>query len=83
MNLAVLQGAGGLPAGGRVKFVFVEFNNMLAREGTTGGALLPISSLIEPLGFQFVASYPEYMIIEGELFVTSNALFVLAHRDRT
>jgi FkbM family methyltransferase len=82
-DLAVLQGGEGLLAGGRVKFVFVEFNSMLPREGTTGGALLPIGSLLEPLGFQFVASYPEYMITEGELFVTSNALFVLAHRDRT
>jgi hypothetical protein len=81
-DLAVLQGAEGLLAGGRVKFVFVEFNNILPREGTTGGALLPISSLLEPLGFQFVASYPEYMITEGELFVTSNALFVVAHSGR-
>jgi hypothetical protein len=71
-----------LLAGGRVKFVFLEFNSMLPREGSTGGALLPIGSLLELLGFQFVASYPEYMITEGELFVTSNALFVLAHHDR-
>jgi hypothetical protein len=77
-----LQGAKGLLAGGCIKFVFVEFNSMLPQAGTTGGALLPIGSLIEPLGFQFVASYPEYMITERELFVTSNALFVLAHRDR-
>jgi FkbM family methyltransferase len=81
-DLAVLQGAEGLLAGGRVKFIVIEFNSMLPREGATGGALLPISSLLEPLGFQFVASYPEYMITEGEFFVTSNALFVLAHRDR-
>src|SRR5262249_21173950 len=81
-DLAVLQGAEGLLAGGRVKFVFVEFNSMLPREGATGGALLPIGSLLEPLGFQFLASYPEYMITEGELLVTSNALFALAHGDR-
>jgi FkbM family methyltransferase len=82
-DLAVLQGTERLLAGGRVKFVYVEFNSMLPREGTTGGALLPISSLLEPLGFRFVASYPEYMITDGELFVTSNALFVLAHTGRT
>jgi FkbM family methyltransferase len=81
-DLAVLQGTERLLAGGRVKFVFLEFNSMLPREGSTGGALLPIGSLLELLGFQFVASYPEYMITEGELFVTSNALFVLAHHDR-
>ena len=82
-DLAVLQGAERLLAGGHVKFVFIEFNSMLPREGATGGALCSIGSLLEPVGFQFVASYPEYMISEEELFVTSNALFALAcHRPK-
>ena len=37
---------------------------------------MPISLLLEPLGFRFVASYAEYMITTGDLFVASNALFV-------
>jgi len=48
---------------------------MLPRPGTSGGALLPIDSLLEPLGFHFEASYPEQMISEGEFFIVSNALF--------
>lgn len=73
-DLAVLQGAQRMLAEGRVQFIYVEFNTLLPKSGTTGGALLPISEMLEP-AYRFVASYPEYMITEGELFVTSNALF--------
>lgn len=76
-DLAVLRGAEQMLSEGRIRFVYIEFNTMLPKPGTSGGALLPISGILEPLGFRFVASYPEYMMTTGELFVTSNALFVL------
>ena len=75
-ELAVLHGATTMLSARRVRFVHVEFNTLLPKPGTTGGALLPLSEILEPLGFRFVASYPEYMITSGDLFVTSNALFV-------
>jgi FkbM family methyltransferase len=75
-DLAVLRGAQRMLSEHRVRFVFVEFNTLSPKAGTTGGALLPISTMLEPLGFRFVASYAEYMITSGDLFVTSNALFV-------
>jgi FkbM family methyltransferase len=75
-DLAVLHGARRMLAEQRVGFVYIEFNTLLPKSDATGGALLPISELLEPAGFKFVASYPEYMITTGELFVTSNALFV-------
>jgi FkbM family methyltransferase len=75
-DLAVLQGAERMLSERRIRFVYVEFNTLGPKSGTTGGALLPISSMLEPLGFRFVASYAEYMITTGDLFVTSNALFV-------
>ena len=74
-EMAVLQGASQMLSSHRIRFVYVEFNTMLPKPGTTGGALLPISNILEPLGFRFVASYAEYMITTGDLFVTSNALF--------
>jgi FkbM family methyltransferase len=74
-DLAVLVGGKRLFAEQRVRFVYVEYNTVMPREGTSGGALVPISSLLESAGFKFVASYPEYMITSGEFFVTSNALF--------
>jgi len=74
-DLAVLRGAEQMLAERRVRFVYIEFNTMLPKAGTSGGALLPISEILEPLGFRFIASYPEYMVTTGELFVTSNALF--------
>lgn len=75
-EMAVLQGAARMLAAHRVQFVYLEFNTLLPKSGTSGGALLPIANVLEPLGFRFVASYAEYMITTGELFVTSNALFV-------
>jgi FkbM family methyltransferase len=79
-DMAVLRGASQMLSMQRVRFIYVEFNTMLPKTGTTGGALLPICELLEPLGFQFVASYAEYMIPAVDLFVTSNALFVNTHR---
>ncbi len=75
-DLAVLQGAERMLAEHRVRFVYVEFNTMLPVRGSTGGALIPISEILESQGFRFVASYPEYMITSGDFFATSNALFV-------
>jgi FkbM family methyltransferase len=72
---AVLQGASRMLSAHRIRFVYVEFNTLLPKVGTSGGALLPIGNILEPLGFRFVASYAEYMITTGDLFVTSNALF--------
>ena len=79
-DLAVLRGAKRMLAEGRVQFIYIEFNTLLPKAGTTGGALLPISEVLEP-DFRFVASYPEYMLTEGDLFVTSNALFIHARAD--
>ncbi len=75
-DLAVLQGASRMLAEHRIRFIYIEFNTLRPREGTSGGALLPIGELLEPAGFKFIASYPEYMITTGEFFVTSNALFL-------
>jgi FkbM family methyltransferase len=75
-EMAVLEGASDMLAENRIRFIYVEFNTLLPKDGTTGGALLPIGNILEPLGFRFVASYAEFMITTGDLFVTSNALFV-------
>jgi FkbM family methyltransferase len=77
-ELAVLHGAKRMLVEGRVQFIYIEFNTLIPSPGTHGGALMPISEVLEPAGFRFVATYPEYMITEGELFVTSNALFTHA-----
>ena len=77
-DLAVLSGATRMLDQDRIRFVYVEFNTLLPKADTTGGALLPISECLEPRGFRFVATYPEYLITTGEFFVTCNALFVRA-----
>ncbi len=75
-DLSVLEGAAQTLKNRGVSFVHIEFNSMTPREGSSGGALMPISQLLEAAGFEFVASYPECMLTEGKFFSTSNALFV-------
>lgn len=77
-DLAVLAGATRMLDQDRIRFVYVEFNSLLPKPDASGGALLPISECLEPRGFRFVATYPDYLITTGEFFVTSNALFVRA-----
>ena len=60
-----------------IKFVFVEFNDLQPQKGRSGGALLPIDSLLHPNGFRFIASYNDLIVTEGEMFSVSNALFAL------
>jgi FkbM family methyltransferase len=76
-ELEVLQGASMMLQRRAIKFVFVEFNNLQPQEGRSGGALLPIDSLLRPYGYRFIASYNDLIVTEGEMFLVSNALFAL------
>jgi FkbM family methyltransferase len=75
-DLFVLQGARQLLSAGRVRFVYLEFNDMSPRAGSTGGALAPISNFLAQFGFRFVATYPDYMEFGAEMHVGANVLFV-------
>jgi FkbM family methyltransferase len=74
-DLAVLQGARQMLAKGAIKFVYVEFNDLQPKTGTSGGALCPMDEFLRRFGFRFIASYNDYIVAEGELFAVSNALF--------
>jgi FkbM family methyltransferase len=76
-ELAVLRGATGLLSSGAVRFVYTEFNDFAGRPGISGGALAPIGELLSPLGFRMISTYTDHIVTDGELFVTSNALFAL------
>ena len=74
-DLAVLRGATGMLSRGAIDFVYVEFNDLQPKPGTTGGALVPIDDLLRPHGLRFIATYNDYIVTEGEMFAVSNALF--------
>jgi FkbM family methyltransferase len=76
-DLRVLQGGEQLLSAGRVRFVYLEFNDMSPRRGSTGGALTPISDFLGQFGFRFVATYPDHMELGEEMHVGANVLFVL------
>jgi len=76
-DLLVLQGGEQLLSAGSVRFVYVEFNDMSPRKGSTGGALTPISDFLGQFGFRFVATYPDHMELGEEMHVGANVLFVL------
>jgi FkbM family methyltransferase len=76
-DLEVLQGAEQMLRQHKVRFVYAEFNSIQPRAEASGGALSSISDLIEPIGFRFVATYPDYMDFSKGMHVGANALFVL------
>lgn len=76
-DLEVLKGAEGKLKSQKIRFVFTEFNDILERAGTTGGALAPICAFLEPFGFHFVTSYTDYVLTNGEFFAVHNALLAL------
>lgn len=76
LELVVLRGAKNVLSTGRVRFVYVEFNDMLPRPGATGGALIPLTEFLSPFGFRLVSTYTDHVLTSGEMFVVANALFV-------
>jgi FkbM family methyltransferase len=73
-DLSVLRGASDMLTSGGVKFVLTEFFQF-DREGK-GTSLTQVADLLLPLGFSFVATYSDNVVIEHErLFVCANVLF--------
>jgi FkbM family methyltransferase len=79
-DLEVLKGAMRMLEMRRIKFVYVEFNDLFEIANATGGSLMAIGEFLKKWGFRFVASYTEYVEPGGELFISCNALFVLSKR---
>jgi FkbM family methyltransferase len=75
LDLQVLQGARQSLEEGRIDFIYLEFNTLLPKEGTSGGALLPVADLLAPLRFNLVSTYTDFLVTEGEFFGGYNALF--------
>jgi hypothetical protein len=66
-----------------VKFILTEFNDIHPGTGMTGGSLASVDAFVHQYGYRFVCSYPDWMTVEGELFLVSNALFVLPPPEKT
>ena len=73
----VLVGAADLLSGNKIDFVYCEFNAF----GGRLGALTPIAELLGRHGFHFVASYNDYITVDGDFFAVSNALFAAPPRS--
>ncbi len=76
-DFEVIKGASYLLAQKMIKFIYFEFNDINPRRDASGGALAPIDQLIRPLGYRFIATYNDYVVPNGELFLVSNALYAL------
>jgi FkbM family methyltransferase len=74
-DLQVLRGAERMLEQNRIGFVYVEFNDLESREGTTGGALVPISSYLSKYGLRYIATYTDFILPDKGPFVCANALF--------
>jgi FkbM family methyltransferase len=77
-DFEVLKGASLMLAQQAIKFIYFEFNDIISpRRDASGGALAPIDQLIRPHGYRFIATYNDYVIPHGGLFLVSNALYAL------
>jgi FkbM family methyltransferase len=83
-DLAVLRGAKGMLSDGSVSFVYTEFAHFY--DGKQGTSLQQIADFLRPFGFQFIATYTEFVSVQVDDFcLWSNALFaarIRAHRSR-
>jgi FkbM family methyltransferase len=73
----VLQGSSAMLPKHAIRFSYFEFNDLQPRDGASGGALMPIDSLLRLHGYRFVTSYSDYIVTDGDMFSVSNALFAL------
>ena len=74
-DLHVLEGAADSLRDGRIDFVYLEFNTVLPKAGTAGGALAPVAGFLEPFGFNLVSTYTDQLVTSGAFFSGFNALF--------
>jgi len=75
-DLNVLKGAKQMLSRGQIAFIYTEFNDCVAKRGTTGGALNEITDYLAQFKFHFVATYTDYVHPIEDLFVVSNLLMV-------
>jgi hypothetical protein len=81
-DLAVVQGAGRMLGEAAIRLVLTEFNDLLPGPGASGGALLPIAELLAGHGYDCVATYTDYVLLEDPIFHVANALFVSTRSPR-
>ena len=75
-DYAVLKGASRMLSSRSIDFIYFEFNDFVPKDGTTGGSLNEISAYLSEFGFRFVATYTDYIVTQGDMFVVANALMV-------
>ena len=74
-ELEVLKGAVNLLSSRKIRYIYAEFNELLPIKGVIGGALCPIAEFIYPFGYSFIATYNDYLHVDGDLLGISNVLF--------
>ena len=75
-DLVVLKSGSQAFANGRVRFVVVEFNDVVQRKSVSGGGLAPIADYLADYGFRFAASYNDFIRTTPPWFMVADALFV-------
>jgi FkbM family methyltransferase len=81
-ELEVLKGAVNLLSSRKIRFIYAEFNELLPINGIIGGALCPLAEIIYPFGYSFIATYNDYLHLNGDPLGVSNVLFARAPQRR-
>jgi len=60
-----------------VMAVYIEFNDLEPRPGTSGGSLMPLACHPGEFGLRYACTYTDVLLQGDQLHVVANALFVL------
>ena len=73
-DFSVIKGAEKMLSSNCISFIYFEFNGFTSEAGTNGGSLNEITEYLSKFGFQFVATYTDYIVTDQKMFVVANAL---------
>lgn len=76
-ELSVLKGGAAMLAGGGIRAVYFEFNDLEASLTADGGSLMPIARFLGEFGLHYACTYTDALLHDDQLHVVANALFVL------
>ncbi len=72
----VILGAERMLRENAIGFIYFEFNDVMPLPSARGGSFNEISEYLHRFDFRFVATYTDYIVTTGDMFVVANGLMI-------